>query len=234
MIAITFALPTESSSLVRRLARRNVRRQGKGKIIAGQLGQNDVEIVHTGVGAKIAETRLHDYLNAQSPAWLISSGFAGAARGNYRVGDLVLAQNYSDSDLLEQARRLLRQQNVHAAKIFTAPAMVDSLAEREELWQRHEAVAIDMETEAIARVCADRQLRMLSIRVLSDTPRHPFPLPGDILFDLERQRTPAGPLLRHLLVHPGAIPRLLRFSRQIGKARRALTDALVQLLQSDL
>lgn len=233
MIAITFALPAESSDLVRRLARKNVRLQGQWKIIAGRLGPHDVEIVHTGVGAKVCEARLSDYLKTTSPAWLISSGFAGAARSNYRVGDLVLAENYSDIEILDRARHLLRQQNTHAAKIFTAPAMVDSPAEREEIWHRHEAVAIDMETETIARVCAERRLRMLSLRVLSDTPRHPFPLPSDILFDLERQRTPTGALLRHLLAHPGAIPRLLRFSRQIGRARRALTDALIHLLQSD-
>ena len=233
MIAITFALPAESSGLIRRLAgsRRIIR--GEVKIVAGRLRGRDIEVMHTGVGLKVSGARLIQYLDTSSPVLLISSGFAGAARSNFRVGDLVLAQNFSDAELLAGARRALREQNVHAGKLFTASVMVDSMAEREEIWRRHEAAAIDMETEAIARVCADRHLRMLSLRVLSDTPRHPFPLPSDILFDMHRQRTPALRLLRYLMVHPGAIPRLVTFSRQIGQARCALTDALVKVVPTD-
>ena len=234
MIAITFALPAESSGLIRRLAgsRRMIR--GGVKIVAGRLSGRDIEVLHTGVGGKVCGARLMQYLDTSSPVLLISSGFAGATRSNLRVGDLVLAQNFSDAVLVAGARRALREQNVHAGKLFTASVMVDSLEEREEIWRRHEAVAIDMETEVIARICADRQLRMLSIRVLSDTPRHPFPLPSDILFDVPRQRTPAVRLLRYLMAHPGAIPRLVKFSRKIGQARGALTEALVKVVQKEL
>ena len=186
------------------------------------------------MGCAAAEARLQSYLETSSPAWLISSGFAGAARSHYRVGDLLLAENYSDNDLLQKARHLLRRHNVHTARLFTAPAMIDEAAARAEIWTRQQAAAIDMETEALARVCAHRQLRMLSLRVFSDTPRHPFPLPGHLLFDLERQQTPTAKLFRHLLAHPAALPRLLRFSVQVGRARRALSEALIDLLTSDL
>ncbi len=234
MIAITFALPAESAGLIRRLAgSRRIIRAGL-KIVAGRLRGRDIEVLHTGVGAKASGDHLVMYLEKSSPVFLISSGFAGAARSNLRVGDLVLAQNFSDAELLAGARRALREQNVHAGKVFTAPVMVDSLAEREEIWRGHEAVAIDMETETIARVCTDRHLRMLSLRVLSDTPRHPFPLPSGILFDIQRQRTPALRLFRYLMAHPSAIPRLIQFSQQIGRARRALTDALERVVQAEL
>lgn len=233
MIALTFALPAESSDLIRRLAGKNILSHGDAKIVTGRLRGQEVEIVHTGVGTKIAGQRLHHYLAARSPAFLISAGFAGAARRSYRVGDLILARNFSDDELLAGARRILAGRNVHVARMFTSPGMVDSLSERKEIWRRHEAVAIDMETEEIARICADRSIRLLAIRVLSDTPRHPFPVPSDLLFDVERQRTPTARLCRHLLIHPGAIPRLLKFSRQIGQARRSLTDALEEVVRME-
>ena len=234
MIVITFALPAESSGLIRRLTRvRSVMRHGV-RVVAGNSSGRDIEVLHTGVGSRISGERLTQYLDTSSPVLLISSGFAGAARSNLRVGDLVLAQNFSDAALLAEARRALREQNVHVGKLFSAGGTVDSLAEREEIWRRYEAVAIDMETETIARACADRELRMLSLRVLSDTPRHPFPLPGDLLFDMTRQRTPALRLIRYLTAHPGSIARLIKFSAQVGQARRALTEALFRVLQSDL
>ena len=75
---------------------------------------------------------------------------------------------------------------------------------------------------------------MLSVRVLSDTPRHPFPLPAEILFDMERQKTPSLRLLRYLMTHPASIPGLIRFSAQIGRARNSLTGALMALLRGEL
>jgi adenosylhomocysteine nucleosidase len=232
MITITFALPAESSGFIRHLTSRSVSHRGGTTIITGRLSGRDLEIVHTGVGKRIAAERLVQYLATASPALLISSGFAGGSREEDEVGELVLAQNFSDAHLLASVRQTLGEQNVEVANLFTASEMVDAVAQREQVWQRYEAVAIDMETEAIAQVCVERQLRLLSIRALSDTPRCPFPLPSGILFDLERQRTPGGRLLAHLLAHPGAIPRLLKFSRQIARARRNLTDALVKVAKA--
>jgi adenosylhomocysteine nucleosidase len=234
MIAVTFALPAESSGLQRRLQERKIVRQAGQKIMAGRIGGRAVQILHTGVGKEMAQARLSQYLNTALPALLISSGFAGATRSHYRVNDLLLAENFCDPGLLAIARRVLREQNVHTAKMLTVAKMIDSPAERQEVWEQHEAVAIDMETEAIATVCARRGLRMLSLRVLSDTPRYPFPLPPEVLFDIERQRTPALRLIKYLIAHPAAVPRLLRFVQQIGQARRSLTGALVTVLRSGL
>ena len=40
--------------------------------------------------------------------------------------------------------------------------------EKAELRRRHEAVAVDMETAAVAGLCADRGVHFLSVRVISD------------------------------------------------------------------
>jgi adenosylhomocysteine nucleosidase len=234
MIAVTFALPAESSELQRRLRDAKIVHRGGRKINMGWIGGREIQIFHTGVGLEMARTRILQYLDTASPSLLISSGFAGAIRSHYRVGDLLLAENFCDPGLLTTARRVLREQNVHTAKMLSAAKMIDSAEEREEVWRRHEAAAIDMETEAIADVCASRGLRMLSLRVLSDTPQHPFPLPAEILFDIERQKTPSLRLIKYLTTHPAAVPRLVRFGGQINRARGSLTRALVTLLGSEL
>ena len=111
--------------------------------------------------------------------------------------------------------------------------MVDSSEERTRMAQRTGAGAIDMETEEIAKLCSSHGVRLFSVRVISDSLEAGFPAPPEVLFDLDRQRTDIGKLLLHLLSHPATIPRLIKFSRQIAKARDALTAALIALLRGD-
>ena len=85
----------------------------------------------------------------------------------------------------------------------------------------------------ISRACRERGVRMLSLRGISDTPREPFPVSPGLLFDLERQKTPVAPLALHLLTRPASVAGLLRFNRQINRARKKLTDALTRLIADE-
>ncbi|MEP6602400.1 MAG: hypothetical protein ABJB69_00465 [Spartobacteria bacterium] len=212
MIAITFALPAESSGLVR-LLRDN----------------REVAIVHTGVGAKMCRRKIDNYLREAKPRLMLSSGFAGGVSENLEPGDLFLAENYSDADLLASAKALLGNR-ARVGKLFSAASIVDSIAERNEIARTQGTAAVDMETESIAQACAAHAIPLLSLRVITDTITHPLPAPQRVLFDLDRQRTDGARLAFHLLTHPHLIPRLIRFSRTIANAREVLTDAIVFLL----
>jgi len=85
MIGITFALPSESSGLVRRL--QAVQRHGK--LLSGRIDSRDVTILHTGVGARDCNERLEILLHKTRPSLVISSGFAGAVAEQLRAGDLI-------------------------------------------------------------------------------------------------------------------------------------------------
>jgi len=220
MIAITFALRAESSRLTTQLR-------------AAKIDQQIV-LVHTGVGQKHCQIKIEEYLKNSRPDYLISSGFAGGVTEDLRAGDLVLAENFSDRQLLSTAERVLAGQKVRTITLFTAESIIDSIAERNKIVKEHAAAAIDMETEFITSACAAHGVRMLSLRVVSDTPHEPFPAPPAVLFDIEAQKPKSFRLGTYLVAHPTAIPRLLRFSRQISRARKNLTDALVRLLETDL
>ncbi len=207
MIAVTFALPSESRDFARLL----------------DPGQREIAILHTGVGAKIAERRMAAFLDRQRFDFVLSSGFAGGVDPSLEVGDLLLANNYSDPELLDRARQLLICQ---VARLVTTDRIVESRQEREEFARQHRAVAVDMETQSIAQACVARQIPLLSLRVISDTTAAPFPAPPEVLFDLERQRTPSLRLLGHLLRRPSRIVRLKNFARQVALARRNLAVAL--------
>ena len=228
MIAVSFALPTESSGLVDLLSDK---KSDEAKVIRGKIDNKEVAIFHTGVGGESCKRKIDNFFSAQQPRLLISSGFVGAARDDLRIGDLVLAENFSDRPLLFEAQRILTSSHVHVGKLFTSSTIIDSIDERNAIAREHNAVAVDMETEYIAQACAVRQIRMLSLRTISDTPSEPFPAPPQALFDIENQRTKVARLSFHLLSHPTAIWRLIRFGGQIRKARAKLTNAMVALIK---
>ena len=216
MLAVTFALPNESSEFVRLL-------DGRG----GRDGE--VAVLHTGVGEKTCRARIEPFLDARPFALLISSGFAGGADPSFGVGELLLAENFSDPQLLANARALLVSR---VGRLVSAPRVIESASDRARLAREEGAAAVDMETEWIARACAARKIPMLSLRVISDTAAAPFPVPPAVLFDLERQKTDAFKLAAHLFRHPSRIVRLTRFARQIAAARATLGTALYELVVS--
>ena len=89
-----------------------------------------------------------------------------------------------------------------------------------------------METGAIAGVCNAHGVPLLSLRAISDSPTEPFPVAAHILFDIEQQRPNYGRLAAYLLRDPASIPKLLRFSKQIARARDKLTNAIVALVKA--
>jgi len=250
MIGITFALPSESSELVRRLQARQrhdnllsgkidppsprLRRAGNHEGVGTReaVRSRDVTILHTGVGAKNCNEQLEILLHKTRPQLVTSSGFAGAVTDQLQVGDLILAENFSDSQLLATAARILRDREPRTVKLFTSTSIIDSAAERNEIARASGALAVDMETGAIANVCQAHGVPLISLRIISDTPSQPFPAPLSVLFDLERQRTNYGRLLSYIFRHPAAGWRLCRFAGQIARIRTNLTEAIVALVQA--
>ena len=228
MIAVTFALPAESRDFVQKL--RGTR--ASGHTVAGSCGSNPVEVVYTGVGGGVAGPRVRKYLDQARPNLLVAAGFGGATTDRQAVGDLILASNYSDPAFLQRAEAALAGLNPQIGKLYTALEVVDSARARLELWQREQAAVVDMESATIAAACQERGIPMLSLRVISDTPRSPFPLPAHVLFDIPRQRTVARRLVSYLVAHPTSMIRLIRFSRRISGVRARLATALEKLLEN--
>jgi nucleoside phosphorylase len=229
MIAVTFALPAESSEFSSRLGNKSCADRNGIRIIRGKIGDREVEVLHTGVGEKVCRQRLGKFLEDQQFDLLISTGFAGALNDELQVGDLLLAKNFSTVDL-EEKRSSFSRLPIHMADLLTAPTLIDSSNERTEIARTSGAVAVDMETEFIARACAAHGIPLLSLRVITDTPREPFPAPAHVLFDIAKQRTRFPKLATFFLTHPNRVPRLIQFARRIAKARKALSNALVDVV----
>lgn len=234
MIAITFALPAESSDFVRLLAKPVVYAREGVESIRGQIHGRWVSVSHTGVGEKSCRARVENFLARQQFRYLISAGFAGALDQELEVGNLLLSENFSSPELLGSPHLDFAQDGLFIGKLVTVPRIVDSRSDRERWAAESGAAALDMETEFIARACAAHGVPILSLRAISDTPSAPLPAPPDVLFNLEKQKTEFGRLALYLATHPGALIGLNAFRKRIALARQSLTSALDRLLRVDL
>ena len=161
---------------------------------------------------------------------MISAGFAGALNDQLKVGDLLLAKNFSTIEL-NNRRSSFSNLPIHEVELLTVSALIDSSEKRLEIAQASGAAAVDMETEFIAGACADHGIPLLSLRVISDTLDEPFPAPTKVLFDIEQQRTNQLKLAAFFLAHPNRIPRLIQFARGIANARKVLANTLVAIVR---
>ena len=231
MIAITFALPAESSEFLRRLGNRSRADRNGLSIVRGTIEHRSIAVIHTGVGEKSCKQRIEKFLENQQFDFLISAGFAGSLDRQLQVNDLLFAKNFSTLDG-KQAESSLSNVSIYAANMLTVPALIDSNEERERIARDSGASAVDMETEFIARACAIHGIPLLALRVITDTPTQPFPAPPSVLFDVQQQRTRVAAFAKFFLTNPKRIPGLIEFAKRIARARRILTNALVEITRT--
>jgi len=225
MIAVTFALPAESSEFLSRLKDKSRADRNGIRVIRGKIDDRDIEILHTGVGEKVCRQRVEKFLQDHQFDLLITTGFAGALNDELQPGDLLLAKNFSTIDLNERGLSC-SSLPIHVADLLTVSALIDSSNERNKISRASNAAAVDMETEFIARACATHGIPLLSLRVITDTPTQPFPAPPSVLFDIQQQRTDMAVLAKFFLAHPTRLPGLIQFGRTIARAKKILASAL--------
>jgi nucleoside phosphorylase len=233
MIALTFALPAESSEFLRRLGNKSRAERNGISIVRGTIDHRSIEVIHTGVGENICRERIGKFLENQQFDFLISAGFAGSLNHELQVNDLLVAKNFLTLDP-KHAQSSLSNVSIHAANMLTVPALIDSCEERERIAAESGASAVDMETQSIARACATHGIPLLALRVITDTPDEPFPAPPGILFDVHQQRTQIATLAKFFLAQPMRIPGLIQFAKRIARARKTLSNALVSIVRSQV
>jgi len=230
MIAITFALPAESQGFLRSLRNKSRGDRNGIRTIRGKIDDRAIEVLHTGVGENVCRERVGKFLHNQHFDYLISAGFAGALNDQLQPGDLLLAKNFST--VRPDGNFSLSSVPIQIGDLLTVPALINSCEDRNKLALTSGAVAVDMETEFIARACAAHRIPVLSLRVISDTPKELFPAPADVLFDIKRQQTQMLKLATYFFAHPHRVPRLVQFTRRIARARKILADALVKVVRN--
>jgi adenosylhomocysteine nucleosidase len=221
MIVVTFAVPHESRGL--RSAMRHASMAGSGNWLLGNLGLEEVLVVHTGIGRAAAEAKTRAVLAEFRPNWLLCAGYAGALESHLVHGQVVVSRNFSAPELVARC---------HCPQVVltTADHAVETVPEKATLARETGAQVVDMETSAVARVCGEHGVPLLAVRAISDTAGQRIPVPLEVSFDLERQRPKVRPLLAFLASNPTLIVPFILFVTGLSRARAALTDAVIRAI----
>lgn len=195
-------------------------------------------LLETGEGFANAERHLEAWLDRSAARAVLSIGFAGALSSSLQAGDLVIARDIRDSadepdaKLLSAARQVQIDAPVHFGVALTS---------REILWQAESKRAIarslgaseigfvDMESTAIARVCARRGAPFLIIRSITDL------LDEDLPLDFNQYRTPDGrvdpkKVVTAALLRPAAFKRLFELRKRSKRCAERMAEFVGRLV----
>ena len=236
MTVVTFALPQESRGFVRAL--RDRRRLSPVSpvphlpVVRGTIGEQQVVVAHTGIGTVSAAATVESLLRRERPTQFISAGFAGGLDPTLALGALVVATNYSSPDLLRACAVHAEAHQLRFGALTTYPTVIESVAGKAHVAHETGALAVDMETRAIADACRQASVPLLSVRSISDPADARLPVPLTHWFDLERQRPRPLALAAFLARHPNRIREFVRFLAGLPVARARLTRFLIAFLEN--
>ena len=224
MIAgLVVALPEELTTLTSK------------KIDKGQclLLADKMLVAYSGVGPVNARAAA-ELLVAQGATRLISWGCSAALSESLKPGDMVLADKLVDAEGCTDAKFCVCTDWHSDTKSILTPFVVvhtGGLAESKRIVssskdkkQRHAmtgAVALDMESIAIAKVAKQHGYPFLAIRVIADPVD--MDLPRAISCALNDQGDMVlGKLLLFLALHPAELPDLIKLGRHFRAAKNTL------------
>ncbi len=239
-VGIVAALKLELNPLASRLDRLKKYTGGDFTFRGGFLRDIRIATVESGAGRKRAERATHALLDAHQPEWLLSVGFAGALNDTLRVGDIVVANRIVPSQApagTEEAGLKINikmpadeARGVYVGRLVTAPHIVQTIAEKRELATRTGAMAVDMESLAVAEVCRDRKVKFIAVRVISDDCS--ADLPSEVLSVLGGTGSiRAGAIVGALWKRPSSYQDLWRLRQNATRAGERLALFLSSMLR---
>lgn len=203
---------------------------------AGFCGPAPHTVVVTGVGPTKLEAALgwafsNPLLGNYRPRLVLSAGFSGALVENLQIGDIILATEVMDeAGNCWPASTDRRPGGAQLGRILATPKLIGDPHEKQSLGQTHQALAIDMESASVARLCAKHQIPFACVRAISD--RADQALSPHLTSLLGGSRVSPFKLLAGLVRHPSLVMELRRLARDTNLAARSLATALTALLAS--
>jgi adenosylhomocysteine nucleosidase len=171
---------------------------------------------------------------------VVSAGFCGGLDPRLRRHDLVMAERIVDLEGREldvpkslDLSALRLPGRPHVGRIVSADALVRRPADKRALGQRCGALAVDLESHAVAEVCRQAGIPCLVLRVVSDAVDDELPVE---VAGLARQKTTAarfGAAFASVWNRPGSLKDMVRLKENalVASDRLAafVAEAVTQL-----
>lgn len=170
---------------------------------------------------------------AEGAAGIVSFGMAGALADGLAIGDWAIADRLHGAvaaacDPAWVAALAGRLPHAGVGGFFADGRMIDTVAEKLALGERHGALAVDMESHVAAAVAAERALPFAIVRCVSDGARHL--LPHAITVSMRPDGGVDGrAMLRSLAADPGQMADVARTTAGFVTAMRELRRGAARL-----
>lgn len=191
-IGIIVAMRKELALLLPLLTNPNSESQDGLEFHTGTIGSNQVIAMQCGIAKVNAAIGTVTLINHYAPDLIINSGVAGGADKSVNVMDIVVGSRVAYHDVwcgpestygAVQGLPLYYETDQHALQlvpndksvrkglIVSGDQFVDSIEQVKAIKSHFpDALAVDMESGAIAQVCEIRNVPFMSMRVISDSP----------------------------------------------------------------
>jgi nucleoside phosphorylase len=201
-----------------------------------------VLVLHTGIGPARCEKAVrwllgHPVLGnvPYRPQVILSAGFSGALREDLKVGDVVLATDVADLQGNQWPATWPGglppgewRPPLHRGRLLSTDQLVATPAAKAALGRQTGAVAVDMETAVLARLCSRHPVPFGCVRVISDDVQTAL-APELLSLGADGQVSPLR-LLTTLVRKPGLTGAVWRLAKQTRRATDQLARALGELL----
>ena len=171
-IGIVCSLPLELEPFLKRCQRVQTYSGGDFTFKGGRYDGIRIAVVECGMGYARARRATEALIEGHSPSWLLSCGFAGALLPQMKVGNIVMANEIVDQHGQQFSIDLKlstdESRGLYVGRVITADEIVRTIAEKRELHEQRAAIAVDMESLAVAQVARERHVRFMGIRAISD------------------------------------------------------------------
>ena len=150
------------------------RREGPDGLLwqGALLNEQRLVLVQTGPGPQRADLGCRRLIAEQAPRWVVSAGFSGGLQPGVKLGDIVVASGTSDPNggTLEIDLKMPAdpEHGLHVGRLLTIDHVARTIAEKTGLGVATGALAVDMESHAVAQVCRELGVPFLAVRVISD------------------------------------------------------------------
>ncbi len=226
-IGIVCALHIEIAPFLERCERVRKYKGDSFVFRGGRYGDIKIAVVETGTGFARARRATQALIDAHTPKWILSAGFSGALDPKMKVGNIVVADVVCDV----HGQELVQNSNMPAnpdaglfvGRILNTDEIVRTVEEKQRLAHEHGAIAVDMESLAVAQVAAETHTKYLAVRVISDDMS--ADLPPEVLSVLGATGTyRVGAAVGAVWKRPGAVKDLwkLREAAHLAADRLAL------------
>ena len=237
-VGLVFALSIEAGGMLDRL-KGVIMTEGAGFVAReGGLAGKRLVVIESGVGRTAAKRATQAIILGHSPRWIISAGFAGGLHESIAQGDILLANAIVDTDgkqfeidfKLDPAT-IASHGHLHVGRLLTSERIIAEPSEKKNLGQRYGALAVDMESIAVADVCRQEKIRFLAVRAISDAVHHAMPRDIDYLVKRTSTASRLGAAAGAILRRPSSIKDMWQLREDALVASERLATFLVGIIE---